>query len=74
MEIIHRYLPLEVGELVVYYVWLVVPFLEQLHILAPVNGLGDPGSCLWPVAEAHVATHLNSKHAYLTVSTRTDVA
>jgi hypothetical protein len=48
MKIIHRYLPLEVGEMVVYYVWLVVPFLEQLHILAPVHGLGDPGSFLWP--------------------------
>lgn len=47
-KIIHRYLPHEVGELVVYYVWLIVPFLEQLHILTPVHGLGDPGSFLWP--------------------------
>jgi hypothetical protein len=32
----------------VYYLWLVVPFLEQLHILTPVHGWGDPGSFLWP--------------------------
>jgi superfamily II DNA helicase RecQ len=30
-KIIHRYLPREVGELVVWYLWLVVPFVEQLE-------------------------------------------
>lgn len=49
-KIIHRYLPPEVGDLLVYYVWLVVPFLEQLHILTPIPGLGDPGSFLWPAS------------------------
>jgi len=29
-KIIHRYLPREVGELLVYYLWLVVPFLERI--------------------------------------------
>ena len=31
-KIIHRYLPREIGELLVYYIWLVVPFLERLSI------------------------------------------
>ena len=37
-KIIHRYLPSEVGELLIYYVWLVVPFLDQLSRLAKVPG------------------------------------
>jgi hypothetical protein len=47
-KIIHRYLPPEVSELLVYYLWLVVPFLEQLSILNAVPGLEEPGSFLWP--------------------------
>jgi hypothetical protein len=31
-KIIHRYLPREVGELVVWYLWLVLPFVERLQI------------------------------------------
>jgi hypothetical protein len=31
-----------------YYLWLVVPFKEQLHILAILPGSGDLGSFLWP--------------------------
>lgn len=31
-KIIHRYLPREVGELLVYYLWLVVPLLERIKI------------------------------------------
>jgi superfamily II DNA helicase RecQ len=31
-KVIHRYLPREVGELVVYYVWLVQPFVEILQM------------------------------------------
>lgn len=34
MRIIHRYLPKEVSELVVYYLWLVLPFSQQLRLLA----------------------------------------
>lgn len=33
-KIIHRYLPKEVGELVVYYLWLILPFSEALGALA----------------------------------------
>jgi hypothetical protein len=32
-KIIHRYLPKEVGELLVYYLWLVLPFTKQLCVL-----------------------------------------
>lgn len=33
VKIIHRYLPREVGELVVYYMWLVLPFQQQLEAM-----------------------------------------
>ena len=33
VKIIHRYLPPEVSELVVYYLWLVLPFCQQLRLL-----------------------------------------
>ncbi len=33
-KIIHRYLPKEVSELLVYYLWLVLPFANQLRLLA----------------------------------------
>ena len=31
-KIIHRYLPSEVGELLVYYLWIIRPFVEQLQV------------------------------------------
>jgi hypothetical protein len=34
VKIIHRYLPEEVSKLVVYYLWLVLPFANQLRLLA----------------------------------------
>jgi hypothetical protein len=34
MKVIHRYLPQEVGEIVVYYLWLVEPFVRQLQMMA----------------------------------------
>jgi hypothetical protein len=37
-KIIHRYLPSEVRELLVYYIWLVMPFLDQLSKLAKLPG------------------------------------
>jgi hypothetical protein len=37
-RIIHRYLPPEVGELLIYYLWLVVPFCRQLRLLATPKG------------------------------------
>ena len=30
-KIIHRYLPREIGELLVYYIWLIVPFLQRIY-------------------------------------------
>jgi len=33
-KIIHRYLPKEISELLVYYLWLVLPFANQLRLLA----------------------------------------
>jgi hypothetical protein len=33
-KIIHRYLPKEISELIVYYLWLVLPFVNQLRLLA----------------------------------------
>ena len=35
IRIIHRYLPREVGALVVYYLWLVLPFVQQLGVAHP---------------------------------------
>lgn len=34
-KIIHCYLPKEVSELVVYYLWMVLPFLRELNLLVP---------------------------------------
>ena len=34
MKVIHRYVPKEVGEIVVYYLWLVEPFVRQLQMMA----------------------------------------
>jgi hypothetical protein len=33
MKIIHRYLPKELSELLVYYPWLVLPFWQKLDVL-----------------------------------------
>lgn len=33
-NIIHRYLPKEVSELMVYYLWLVLPFCQALDLVA----------------------------------------
>jgi hypothetical protein len=46
-KIIHRYLPKEVSELLMYYLWLILPFWRQLDIL--VYKRKDPHSTfLWP--------------------------
>jgi hypothetical protein len=34
IKIIYRYLPKEVGELLIYYLWLVQPFCRKLEMLA----------------------------------------
>jgi hypothetical protein len=49
-KLVHRYLPPEVSELLVYYLWLVVPFVEQLQVLTQLQGLSAVGSFLWPAS------------------------
>jgi hypothetical protein len=74
-KIIHRYFPKEVSELVVYYLWFILPFWRKLDLL--VWHQGDPASAfLWPKgqgswdstrltqvlrieAEKHLKTYLN---------------
>ena len=47
-KIIHRYLPPEVSELLVYYLWLVVPFVKQLECLTPgFEPTSTTSSLLW---------------------------
>jgi hypothetical protein len=46
-KIIHRYLPKEVSELLVYYLWLVLPFWQQLDILV-YKRKDPPSTFLWP--------------------------
>lgn len=52
-ENIHRYLPKEVGELLVYYLWLVLPFTRQLDVYMPQKNrpsssyLGAQGRSCW---------------------------
>jgi hypothetical protein len=45
IKIIHRYLPREVGELVVYYLWLVLPFWEKMQF--QVTGKASPSAFIW---------------------------
>ena len=45
VKIIHRYVPREVGELVVYYLWLIEPFVCQLQAIA--RDQEEFGSFLW---------------------------
>lgn len=40
-KVIHRYLPRELGELVVWYLWLVLPFVEQLQAFLIQSGHKD---------------------------------
>jgi RecQ family ATP-dependent DNA helicase len=46
VKIIHRYLPREVGELVVWYLWLVLPFQQRLEAL--VWEKENVSSHMWP--------------------------
>lgn len=45
IKIIHRYLPREVGELLVYYLWLVLPFWEKLQF--QMTGKPSSSPFLW---------------------------
>ena len=57
-RIIHRFLPPEIGELLLYYLWLIAPFLDALHILTEGQAWQAPdiGSYLWPDSLSAVAT------------------
>lgn len=50
-KIIHRYLPKEVGELLVYYLWLVHPFYRKLELLA-LRRQTPPSPYLWTKNES----------------------
>jgi RecQ family ATP-dependent DNA helicase len=45
IKIVHRYLPREVGELLVYYLWLVLPFWEKLQF--QIAGKPSASPFLW---------------------------
>ena len=45
-KIIHRYLPREVGELMVYYLWLIRPFWQRLEKLA-LHRTEEPSPYIW---------------------------
>ncbi len=60
-KIIHRYLPREVGELLVHYLWLVVPFLERILLT---NFRKTPSEYLFKnlsKSRRSKATRINSK-------------
>lgn len=46
VKVIHRYLPREVGELVVWYLWLVLPFVQRMEAL--VWGTETMSAHMWP--------------------------
>jgi hypothetical protein len=77
-KIVHRYLPKEVSELLVYYLWLVLPFWQQLDILVykrkhphstflwpKQNGTWDP-SRLTNVISREARLYLNTSLGILT--------
>jgi hypothetical protein len=49
-KIIHRYLPREVSELLIYYLWLILPFKKQLETLALLQNQ-EKSSFLWSHGE-----------------------
>jgi hypothetical protein len=49
LKIIHRYMPLEVRELLVYYMWLIQPFWAELRGLA--GDISEDSPYLWPPKE-----------------------
>jgi hypothetical protein len=49
-KVIHRYLPQEISELLVYYLWLVLPFSTQLKLLA-LNSKQPVSPYLWAAKE-----------------------
>jgi hypothetical protein len=50
IKIVHWYLPKEVGELVVWYLWLVLPFVRQLAVTWCELDPGNPSTLSSPSA------------------------
>ncbi|KAM0700964.1 hypothetical protein Q7P35_011323 [Cladosporium inversicolor] len=67
VKIIHRYLPREVGELVVWYLWLVLPFVQQIQAMVwQQETISDH---LWPAdADGRKWTTERMKHELQRVS------
>jgi hypothetical protein len=60
-KIIHRYLPREVGELMFYYLWLILPFWEHLEAVCA-GRRGETSGFIWePVREAARETRRQRK-------------
>lgn len=57
-KIIHRFLPREVSELLVYYLWLVLPFWQQLDVLYN-KRTEPPSTFLWPLATGRGSWDVN---------------
>jgi hypothetical protein len=53
IKIIHRYLPKEVSELLVYYLWLILPFAQTIEMMANQGRRRNRNPFLWPKAETH---------------------
>lgn len=53
IKIIHRYLPREVSELIVYYLWLILPFTETADMLARGSDRRIRSAFLWPREAGH---------------------
>ena len=67
VKIIHRYLPREVGELVVWYLWLVLPFVQRMQ--AMLWEQGTVSDHLWPAdADGRKWTTERMKHELQRVS------
>lgn len=54
-KIIHRYLPTVVGEVLIYYLWLILPFWQQLRLLT-FHENHRPSTYLWPSGEMNWTT------------------
>jgi hypothetical protein len=55
-KIIHRYVPNQVGELIIYYLWLILPFWQELEVLAR-RRTTPPSPFLWPKAQCQGRWH-----------------
>ncbi|KAJ5602288.1 hypothetical protein N7510_011822 [Penicillium lagena] len=52
-KLIHRYLPQAVSELLVYYLWLILPFTEAVTMLSQGKDRMNQSPFLWPYDKGH---------------------